>query len=126
MIVYLDVLVGNYTWLYKRGKEFEYGHDCCHVSDIILPFTTALSKAWWCRGKLKEKTEVGWGVSDHEQSSLVTGTPTNVSGHYGVVKIFGNGVKIVWNEQNREGAMWKGWWAHMYIDMLKIGTKWEL
>ena len=41
-----------------RGHEFESLHDCCHVHDIILPFTTTFSEAW-CRGELKEKTGVG-------------------------------------------------------------------
>ena len=49
----------------------------------------------------------------------------DVANWFYVVKIFGNNVKTVWNGQNQEGAMWKGWWTDMYIGTLKIGTKWE-
>ena len=41
--------------------------------------------------------------------------PRAGSAHMGVVKIFGNGVKIAWNGQNREGAMCT---LHAYISML--------
>ena len=77
-----------------RGQEFESWHNCCHVCDIILPFTVAFSKASWCKGELKYKIKVDWwlsesspeigtwtNVGDHVRSSLKTGTPTCVSDH---------------------------------------------